>query len=90
MEIERFAIIPADVETGRQVGVPFLRVAGLCPCGCSPHPYLTLSDGQVGLTLRFKDDAEVRMFKRAVRDFPKRGVTLTLDVLREGERVERG
>ena len=88
MKLIRFAIVPAKVQAGRQYGEPFVRVCGACPCGCSPDPFVSLSDGEVGLTLHFETDLEIRQFKRAVRNLPKTDWLMKVSVPKEGQ--ERG
>lgn len=67
MQIFQFQIEPEAVAKGRQDGQRFLKVENACPCGCAPKPFITISDGQVGLTVRFENEAEIEQFKAQVR-----------------------
>lgn len=66
MEIFSFSINPDDVKVGRQEGEPFVRVSNPCPCGCSPKPFVSISDGKVGVTVRFETETELSNFKEQV------------------------
>lgn len=66
MEIFRFNIDPEAVTKGMQEGDPFIRVSNACPCGCAPYPFVSLSDGKVGVTAQFDTEAELDKFKQAI------------------------
>ena len=67
MKVIAFNIDPELVEKGVQVGGQFVRVQNACLCGCAPYPFVSLSDGHVGLTLRFENEAEIDEFKHQVQ-----------------------
>lgn len=50
MKVTRFAIDPALVERGQQIGAPMLRT-NLYEAGCSIPTWISVSDGDVGLTV---------------------------------------
>ena len=64
MQIFEFKIDPELVKEGVQVGGQLVRVQNACPCGCAPYPFVSLSDGHVGMTLQFENEAEIDEFKR--------------------------
>lgn len=67
MRVIRFHIEQRLVKKGQQVGGQFLEVSNACRCGCSPLPFVSLSDGKTGLTARFQEQAELERFKEQVR-----------------------
>lgn len=66
MEIFRFTIEKEAVGKGQQEGDKFLRVSNACPCGCAPQPFISISDGETGLTVRFESEEELQEFKAQV------------------------
>lgn len=66
MEIFSFKIDPKTVKRGQQEGEPLVRVSNPCPCGCSSKPFVSISDGNVGVTVRFETEAELDNFKSQV------------------------
>lgn len=66
MKIFSFKIDPKAVARGQQEGEPFTRVSPPCPCGCSPSPFVSISDGTVGVTVRFQSADELEKFKAQV------------------------
>jgi hypothetical protein len=63
-DIFQFSVSPDDK---RQIQGKFLRVSNRCECGCSPYPFVTISDGKVGVTVRFRSNTELQEFKGQVR-----------------------
>jgi len=67
MEIIRWNVKPEAVAKGQQYGEPRVTASNPCPCGCSPKPFVYISDGEIGLTVKFEDKAELEDFKSQVR-----------------------
>ena len=67
MKIFSFKIDPEAVKRGLQEGKPLVRVSNSCPCGCSPEPFISITDGNVGVTVRFETEAELDNFKTQVK-----------------------
>ena len=65
MKIYQFKIEPKNE---CQVQGEFLRVSSPCPCGCSPHPFILISDGRIGITCAFLNRKELSAFKKQVRE----------------------
>lgn len=66
MQILTWKVEPELVEKGRQNGTPEIKASSPCPCGCSPKPFVLISDGQSGLTARFENQEELDQFKLQV------------------------
>ncbi len=66
MKINKWLVVPEDVKAGKQIGTPLLRVDNPCPCGCSPSPFVSLSDGETGMTVCFDSQQELEQFKQDV------------------------
>ena len=67
MEILRWNVEPEAVARGQQHGEPMAKASNPCPCGCSPKPFVLISDGTIGLTVRFENEEELEGFKSQVR-----------------------
>ena len=68
-----------------------LRVGGRCGCGCSTRPFVMLSDGERGLTLRFENGDDLTQFKCAVKNLTMNGYGIELEIELRGESsVETG
>ncbi|MBT9133055.1 MAG: hypothetical protein DDT33_01586 [Firmicutes bacterium] len=68
MKIYSYPIIPEDVAEGLQEGNPSIRAQNACECGCSPLPFVSISDGNIGLTAEFESEAEIEDFKRLANE----------------------
>lgn len=68
MKIKTFTISPEDVARGLQHGETFLKVSNACPCGCSPNPFVSISDGKIGITVGFETEGELKGFKALVEE----------------------
>lgn len=66
MDIERFDIEPELVRQKIQLGGKRCCVENACKCGCSPYPFVYISDGCTGMVLRFQSELELETFKRQV------------------------
>ena len=44
-----------------------LKAENKCPCGCSPHPFVLISDGKKGMTAEFRSEEELNKFKKQVK-----------------------
>ena len=67
MNIYSFEIERELVEKGMQEEGKFLRVSSPCLCGCSPLPFVSISDGRMGITVGFETQEELNTFKSEAR-----------------------
>ena len=67
MEILKWQVEPELVAKGRQKGSPEVMASNPCPCGCSPKPFVLISNGTIGLTACFESEEELEAFKSQVR-----------------------
>ena len=67
MEILRWNVESEAVAKGMQEGNPMIKASNPCPCGCSPKPFVLISDGAIGLTVRFETKEELETFKSQAR-----------------------
>lgn len=45
-----------DVEMGRVVGKPFVRISPPCECGCSLKHFVSVSNGSMGITFEMSPE----------------------------------
>ena len=62
MLIESFLI----EDEKRQVQGQHLTAENPCACGCSPNPFVLISNGKFGLNARFEFEDELKEFKEQV------------------------
>lgn len=67
MQILTWRVDPELVAKGRQDDKPGIEASSPCPCGCSPKPFVLISDGITGLTARFETQDELNRFKLQVK-----------------------
>jgi hypothetical protein len=67
MEIFKWNVEPKAVKKGVQHGEPYVTASNPCPCGCSPKPFVLISNGKIGLTVCFETAEELESFKSKVR-----------------------
>ncbi len=66
MEIIRWKVEAGLVDKGMQDPAPRIKASSPCPCGCSPKPFVLITDGELGLTVRFDTEGELDTFKQQV------------------------
>ena len=66
MKYKQWSVNPIDVQAGRQRGEPDLQCGNPCPCGCSPSPWVSINDGETGMTATFDSRQELEQFKFAL------------------------
>jgi hypothetical protein len=66
MEVLNWKVEPELVAKNMQTGEPCIKASSPCPCGCSPKPFVYISNGEIGLTVRFEDEEELKKFKQQV------------------------
>ncbi len=82
MIIEKFCLKPkakGQIEYAKKT----YTVQNACKCGCSPHPFMYITDGSIGLNLKFEVEEELKIFKKAVSNLSLKppfrpGVIVTL------------
>lgn len=67
MEILKWNVEPELVAKGMQEGGQAIKASNPCPCGCSPKPFVYITNGEIGLTVRFENEEELEAFKSQVR-----------------------
>jgi hypothetical protein len=81
-------ILSFKIGDKRQVQGAGVRVGGRCGCGCTTRPFVTLSDGERGLTLRFETDQDLQTFKDAVKKLTWQSYATELELKLEGVKDE--
>jgi hypothetical protein len=81
-------ILSFKIGDKRQVQGAGVRVGGRCGCGCTTRPFVTLSDGERGLTLRFETDQDLQQFKHAVKHLTMQSYGKELELELKGEKDE--
>jgi hypothetical protein len=66
MQILKWKVEPRLVAEGKQNGKPRIEASSPCPCGCSPKPFVFITDGKLGLTVRFETQEELHTFQGQV------------------------
>jgi hypothetical protein len=69
MKIDTFNISRSDIKAGRVLGVGMVRMSsgegcGAPHCDCSDGYWISVGNGKVGLTARFKNEEEYNDFMR--------------------------
>jgi hypothetical protein len=67
MKVIKFKVEPEAVKGNQQYGGVRISAGNACPCGCSPKPWVSISDGADGMTIQFGCKAEIAKFKKAVQ-----------------------
>lgn len=62
MIIESFLI----EDKKRQIQGPVLKAENACSCGCSPVPFVLISDGKTGINAKFESQKELNEFKKQI------------------------